>query len=106
MKKIINFFNQYGLIIISALLLILMMKECSVNKRIKKEEKKQTVLIETVINKVDSIEKSALTSKDLKIEGLKSEKRMIQSCDRNRFDLNRENQIDSEIAEIEKQSKK
>lgn len=37
----------------------------------------------------------------LQIEGLKSEKRMIQSTDRKLFDLNRETQIDEELKKLE-----
>lgn len=106
MKKILNFLNRYGVIIIIGLMFILTMKECSNGSKIKKLEKRQTVAIENVTNKVDSMSNAAVTLTDLKIEGLKSEKRMIQSCDRKRFDLDRENQIDREIAELEKNKKK
>lgn len=87
-------------------MLILAMKECANGSKIKKLEKRQTAAIENATNKVDSMSNAAVTLTDLKIEGLKSEKRMIQSCDRKRFDLDRENQIDREIAELEKNKKK
>lgn len=106
MKKILDFLNRYGVIIIICLMLVLAMKECSNGSKIKKMEKRQTAAIENVTNKVDSMSNAAVTLTDLKIEGLKSEKRMIQSCDRKRFDLDRENQIDREIAELEKNKKK
>ena len=106
MKKILDFLNRYGVIIIIGLMLIITMKECSNGSKIKKMEKRQTAAIENVTNKVDSMSNAAVTLTDLKIEGLKSEKRMIQSCDRKRFDLDRENQIDREIAELEKNKKK
>jgi hypothetical protein len=38
----------------------------------------------------------------LKIEGLKTEKRMIQSTDRKILDVNRQSEIDKEIQELEK----
>lgn len=101
MKKITDFFNAYGAVIITALLLLLFMKECSVGKRVKRMEKRQGERIEALACEVDSLSGAAVTATDLKIEGLKSEKRMIQSCDRKRFDLDRENQIDREIKELE-----
>ena len=39
--------------------------------------------------------------KELKKEGLKSEKRMIQSTDRNMLDVNRQTQIDEELKKLE-----
>ena len=38
--------------------------------------------------------------KEIKIEGLKSEKRMIQSTDRKIFDVNRQTEIDKEIQSL------
>ena len=40
-------------------------------------------------------------SKLIEIEGLKSEKRMIQATDRKIFDVNRQAEIDKEIKKIE-----
>ena len=41
---------------------------------------------------------------DLRIEGLKSEKRMIQATDRRIYDVNRQNQIEIEIKELEEKN--
>jgi hypothetical protein len=41
----------------------------------------------------------------LQIEGLKSEKRMIQSTDRKILDVNRQTQIDNEISSLEAKMK-
>jgi hypothetical protein len=41
--------------------------------------------------------------KEMKIEGLKSEKRMIQATDRKMLDVQRQTQIESEINKLEKQ---
>ena len=106
MKKILDFLNRYGVIVILLIMILLMMKTCSMNKRIKTSNKSQTEAIQILSDKIDSIGTVAVTSTDLKIEGLKSEKRMIQSCDRKRFDLDRENQIDREISELEKNQKR
>jgi hypothetical protein len=62
--------------------------------RLKKETIKLQEEIDTLYQQtatVNSIEKM------LKIEGLKSEKRMIQSTDRKIFDVNRQSEIDKEI---------
>ena len=39
---------------------------------------------------------------DLKIEGLKSEKRMIQATDRKMLDVQRQNEIEKEIQSLQK----
>jgi hypothetical protein len=41
--------------------------------------------------------------KEIKVEGLKVEKRMIQSTDRKILDVNRQAEIDKEIQQLEKQ---
>ena len=42
----------------------------------------------------------------LKIEGLKSEHRMIQATDRKMFDLQRQSQIEKELESLESELKK
>ena len=51
---------------------------------------------------VDSLSKISVTKKDLKIEGLQAEKRMIQSTDRKILDVNRQSEIDKEIESLSK----
>jgi len=53
--------------------------------------------IETLSSKIDSLQVIVATKKDLQVEGLKSEKRMIQSTDRKIMDVQRQTAIDSEI---------
>ena len=106
MKKIIDFLNRWGVIIIISLLVIIAFKDCSNGKKMKKYNKSQTEAVSEVNRKVDSLASVQVTDVDLRIEGLKTEKRMIQSCDRKRFDLDRENQIDRELSELEKSGKK
>lgn len=105
MEKILNFLNKYGTLIILCVVVILFFRSCNLNKKVKKLNhqvvEQQTLLIE----KLDSISKYQITDVDLQIEGLKAEKRMIQSTDRKRFDLERENQIDKEIKILEKERK-
>jgi hypothetical protein len=49
--------------------------------------------------KVDSL--FSAISKDIKIEGLKVEKRMIQSTDRKMMDVNRQSEIDKELKTLQ-----
>jgi hypothetical protein len=58
--------------------------------------------VDQLSNKIDSLESIIVTNKDLKLEGLKSEKRMIQSTDRKILDVTRQTEIDKEISELEK----
>jgi membrane protein required for beta-lactamase induction len=58
--------------------------------------------IETLSTKIDSLSSTAVTKKDLQIEGLKSEKRMIQSTDRKILDVNRQSEIDKELETLQK----
>lgn len=106
MKKIFDFINRYGIVIVIFLLLVVAVRTCSNGKKIKRMDKKQTEQVTNINDRIDSIKKYQITDVDLQIEGLKSEKRMIQSCDRKRFDLERENQIDAELKQLEKQRKK
>ena len=88
MKRINNFLYTYGNLIIIILLLILVLRGCG------NDSKRIIELSE----KVDSL----ATKKDLQIEGLKSEKRMIQSTDRKMMDVNRQTVIDQEIEKLSK----
>lgn len=62
----------------------------SINKRIDK-----------ITVKLDS----CATKTDLIVEGLKTEKRMIQSTDRKLLDVNRQSIIDSEITKLESEKR-
>ena len=53
-------------------------------------------------HKIDSLSSLTVTKKDLQIEGLKTEKRMIQSTDRKILDVNRQSEIDKEIQSLQK----
>ena len=88
MKKINNFLYMYGNLIITILLLLLVIRSCG------NDSKRIIELSE----KVDSL----ATKKDLQIEGLKSEMRMIQSTDRKILDVNRQAEIPKEIERLSK----
>jgi len=86
-----KFLNEHGIKIIILILVLIYFKSCSNGSDIK-AVRKQIVKIET---KIDSLP----TSKDIRIEGLKVEKRMIQSTDRKILDVNRQSEIEKEIGQ-------
>jgi cell division protein FtsL len=96
MNKFNEFIERYFNLIVLSLLVILFLRTCSsdtksINKRIDK-----------LTEKVDTLQSTTVTKKDLQIEGLKSEKRMIQSTDRKILDVNRQSQIDKELESLSK----
>ena len=96
MKKLNEFLEKHYSKIALILLILVFINTCgnptkSLNKK-----------IEVLSNKIDSLETVTVTKKDLVIEGLKSEKRMIQSTDRKLLDVNRQSEIDKEISTLEK----
>ena len=64
------------------------MKSCSVNSEVTKV-KKQLIALDSLANK-----------RDLEIEGLKAEKRMIQATDRKMLDVQRQSEIDVELKKL------
>jgi hypothetical protein len=58
--------------------------------------------LDALTTKIDSLQSTAASKKDLQIEGLKAEKRMIQSTDRKMLDVNRQAEIDKEIEKLSK----
>ena len=89
MKSVLNFIDVWGNRIIFFLVIIVFFKTCTTNTR-----------IERVNESVDSL--SVNLRKEIKIEGLKSEKRAIQASDRKIMDVNRQTEIDQEISKLEK----
>lgn len=103
MKKIWNWINKNIVVVCCIFLLLFMFRTCSTNNNVKRltKEVKQTELV------IDTMRQNQITQKEfekaLKIEGLKAEKRMIQSTDRKKFDLQREIAIDAELEKLESQ---
>lgn len=95
MKKIEEFLDRHFQKIAILLLIAIFFNTCG-DKGISKTNKK----VEALSLKIDSLSKITLTKKDLQIEGLKSEKRMIQSTDRKMMDVNRQTEIDREIENL------
>lgn len=96
MEKINLFFKNHGSKVITVLLVLVYFKSCSVDSEltiVKKELRKEQEIINTI--------KKLPTASDLQIEGLKSEKRMIQATDRKMLDVQRQNQIEAEIKKLE-----
>ena len=89
MKAILNFIDAWGVRIMFLLVVIIFFKTCTTNTK-----------IQNVNDSVDSL--SVKLRKEIKIEGLKSEKRAIQASDRKILDVNRQTEIDQEISKLEK----
>jgi hypothetical protein len=94
MKRIIEFINKYGMVIIVPLILIMFLKTCSTNGRVDGVTKE----IEMTNQKVDTLKLEI--QKEIQLEGLRSEKRMIQSISRTLIDRDREREIDKEIENL------
>jgi len=97
MKNILNFLDKWGMRISTLLILIVFLKTCSTNGRIDKIQDN----LEVTNSKVDTL--AIELRKEMKVEGLKSEKRMIQATDRKMLDVQRQTQIEAEINKLEKQ---
>lgn len=90
MQKLNEFLAQHASKVIIILLVLTWSKSCSVDSELTKVKKHLAV--------IDSLP----TQKDLKIEGLKAEKRMIQATDRKMLDVQRQSQIDEELKQLGK----
>jgi hypothetical protein len=90
MDKLNNFLAKHGIKVIIVLLFLTYVKSCSIDSELTKVKKHLTV--------IDSLP----TQKQLQIEGLKAEKRMIQATDRKMLDVQRQTEIDAEIKKLEK----
>jgi len=91
--KLELFFQKHGTKIILLLLVLVYFKSCGTDSELTKVKKE--------IKKSSDILKTLTTEKQLRIEGLKSEKRMIQATDRKMLDVQRQTQIEEEIEELE-----
>lgn len=93
MEKLNALIEKYGMKALLIIALLTYMKSCSVDSelsRVKKEFKAQKEVIDALP-----------TAKDVQIEALKAEKRMIQATDRKMLDVQRQNAIEKEIAALE-----
>ncbi len=88
MNKVEQFLQKHGIKVVILLLLLTYTKSCGVDREVTKVKKQLTTL--------DSL----ATKKDLEIEGLKAEKRMIQATDRKMLDVQRQSDIDVELKKL------
>lgn len=86
-------FNKYFKYIVTSLLVLVMFQTCGTKGKIDRMQKSVDLLTVLV--------KNVPTKKDLTIEGLKNEKRMIQSTDRKLIDVKRQTEIDQEISTLQ-----
>lgn len=91
MNKFETFITKHFSKIVLFLLIAILFNTCGnpvkpLNKR-----------IDSLTLKIDSLSNISVNKKDLQIEGLKSEKRMIQSVGRTLIDRERERSIDKEL---------
>jgi hypothetical protein len=97
MQKIIKFVEKHGLIII---LMLMILATCTENMSKRMSEKKLNRQLDSIKTEIKLTRQEL--QKEIKVEGLKSEKRMIQSTDRKILDVNRQAEIDKELKQIEK----
>jgi hypothetical protein len=87
MKNFLNILDVWGVRIITILVLIIFMKTCSTNSRVDKVKTQ----VQSNNAKIDSL--TIKLRKEIRIEGLETERRMIQSTDRDIMDVNRQGKI-------------
>ena len=102
MKKINEFVHTHYQKITIFFMFVIFFNTCGnptkvVNKRIDNLSSRIDSLSEVIV----TLQKTSVNHNDLKIEGLKSEKRMIQSTDRKILDVNRQSEIDKEISNLD-----
>lgn len=97
MKKVFEFLDVWGIRASTLLIFMIFLKTCSTNTRVEKvrETVKQTN------ERVDSL--AIQLRKEIKIEGLESERRMIQSTDREMMDVTRQERIGDIIDSLKNQ---
>ena len=87
MKNFLNILDVWGVRIMTILVLIIFMKTCSTNSRVDKVKTQ----VQSNNTKIDSL--TIELRKEIRIEGLETERRMIQSTDRDIMDVNRQGKI-------------
>jgi hypothetical protein len=93
-----QFIEKYFTVVVFVILILTFFRGCGDSRELTEIKKEIQEIKDSTYNK----EQLDLR---LKIEGLKSEHRMIQATDRKMFDLNRQTQIEKELEVLEKQLK-
>ena len=99
--KIKEFIKEWQSTILVVMFCLLYLGNCSTNRTIDKIRNDNKATIQSV----DSLRQQfnsfdPINSIDLEIEGLKSERRMLQSVDRRILDVNRQAEIDRRLIEL------
>lgn len=100
MNKLDTFLDLHGKKVIIILLVLTYFKSCGIDSELTKV-KKELKLEQTQVSEIKTLIELLPTSTDMQIEGLRSEKRMIQGTDRKMLDVQRQNQIEKEIKVLE-----
>lgn len=93
-----NFINAHFNKIVLGLLLLIFIQECNNSSKLGKLEKQAR----NANSRLDSVCTTDELNRSLEIEGLRAEKRMIQSTDRTMLDVNRQSEIDAQLKKLEK----
>jgi hypothetical protein len=96
MNKIENFINKHFQKTVLIFLVLIFVQTCG------DEAKPLRKRVEVLSAKIDSLDAKAISNKDMQIEGLKVEKRLIQATDRKLMDVNRQFEIEKEIESLQK----
>jgi len=96
MNKINEFMDKHYRKVFFFLLLVIFMNTCGNPNKVTNKR------LDALTTKIDSLQSTTASKKELQIEGLKAEKRMIQSTDRKMLDVNRQAEIDKEIEKLSK----
>ena len=97
MRKVTDFIEKYGLII---LVVLIVTSTCSSNMSKRRSEKKISDQFDSLKTEIKTLKDEL--KKEIKVEGLKAEKRMIQASDRKIMDLQRQIEIDKELKTLDK----
>jgi hypothetical protein len=102
MNKLTKFTKENFTVIVLVLILLSSFRECRNSSEIKRIKHDVAVLNDSLYQKKALNLKLEIIKINATIEGLKSEKRMIQSTDRKMIDVNRQTEIDKEVIILEK----
>jgi hypothetical protein len=92
MKKVTDFIEKYGLIL---LLVLIVTSTCSSGMSKRRSEKKISDQFDSLKTEIKTLKNDL--KKEIKIEGLKTELRMIESTDRRMMDKKRQTEIRKEL---------
>jgi endonuclease III len=97
MQKVMNFVDKHGMMIV---LVLVVLSTCTGSMSKKRYEKKVMSEFDSLKTEIKVLKQEL--QKEIKVEGLKVEKRMIQSTDRKILDVNRQGEIDKELQQLTK----